>query len=174
MTGLNHRLRAAGGSSWINADLPALDYDDSDGWNNYTVRQGIPLSVNASAFRLTMQGPSSGTLIVPNVYIGITTNDSDFTATPVEVKFNGSSGFTSVDGAQYVSDPTSLSFTSGQTLLISYYSDSSSSTNLRAVDVGSGVATVYYKSTNYASTVTIPSVSYYGSYIMSIAKLEYR
>jgi hypothetical protein len=90
----------------------------SSGWSGYSVRQKHPMSAGGQQVRVTVQAPSSGSVVLAHLSIGVQAAGINTVAVPVEIKFGGASGLTLASGApDAVSDWANLETAQGQVLI---------------------------------------------------------
>ena len=94
---------------------------DEAGWSGYSMRDitTSTLSAGGAEVRVTFEAPASGSTVADHAAIGVFAGtNADTNATPVELKFSGSSGFTITNGAQIVSDWATLTTTTANKLVV--------------------------------------------------------
>jgi hypothetical protein len=94
--------------------LPAV----SSGWSGYSVRQKHTIGAGGLQVRVTVQAPSSGSVVLAHLSIGVQASGVNTVSVPVEIKFGGASGLTLASGApDAVSDWADLETEQGQVLI---------------------------------------------------------
>lgn len=174
-----HHLNLMSGTEapWIDASLPSIGSNESS-WNGYTTRVVIDwaslVGESASELRLTMMGGTTDTIVSPHLYVQKQAGSGDvydFLTTPVEPLFGGSSGFTSTNGSEEVSDGVSLTLGPSDLIVVSWHIQTGDV--MRYSSGATGIDT-YYKSGDDAATVNVSGYSSISGHIYGISKLEYR
>lgn len=106
-----------------------------------SVRNILPSSVGGAKVRVTFRAGSGGYYNLRYASIGVWNgNQADMVADPIELTFGGLSGFGVAPGGEIVSDPVSLSITSGQSFVVITDNDDDSNDAIGSV----GTSAIYF------------------------------
>lgn len=152
----------AGAAAWNDVANYSVEGGSGTGWSGYTLRVAIPsghLPVNGSKLRFTFKAGATVGAVIGACYIGVaaTAGDGfDFATTPTQVQFSASNTVTLSADQEVTCDEVTLSTTTSDGLVISFYF--SSTTNLTLyINTVPAWLTMHYKAGNDASTVDASS-----------------
>lgn len=108
---------------------------------SYRAPTDATISAGGTQVRVTFKAGTGGTMVVANCSIGIQSAAEVTTATPVELKFSGVSGFSIASSATILSDWATLTTSNGQTLVVVI--DNTSGSSIFLSGKGSGGLTYF-------------------------------
>jgi len=163
---------------WKTAVSAVLNQNNNSAEGGQTYRQRIPSSDISNAgrpyTRVTFNASSTEALTLNPIYIGQRADSGDaydFQATPVELKFSGSSGFAIGAGQTIKSDPAEFMIPTGKDLIISFYTPGDASHTGFAQITKSGWS-FYYKGGNDAATVNATGYNAANGYLINVSLVE--